>query len=80
MCPSTLVAAIRIAVLSHDYRRSDGTFGMTVVERNMRLVQKSEQIILISVETFAQTLGLAVVPLCLDQFSKTMLDLFSGPL
>ena len=78
MCPSALIAAIRIAVLPHDYRRSNGTFGVIVTERDVRLVQKREHIILVSIQTLAQTLSLAVIPLCLDQFSKTKLDPFSS--
>ena len=49
------VAAVAIAVFADDDRRTDGAFGVVVVERNARLIQGGEQIVLMRPQKLDRT-------------------------
>jgi hypothetical protein len=67
---STL-AAIARAVLADDQGRADCPLGGVVVERNVGLVQKGEQVVLVATQPLAQPLGVAVLPGGVAQLLQT---------
>jgi len=48
----SLLTAVAVAFLPNDRRRSNRTLGEIVFKRNVRLVQKSKQVVGVSAQTF----------------------------
>ena len=67
----TVLAAIAVAVFADDHRRADGPLGRVVVERNVRLIQKREQFVSMTPESFDQSFGVRVLPGRVDQLFQT---------
>ena len=67
----TTIAAVRVAVLANDHRGTNGPFGMIVLERHAGFVQKREQVLPMSPQTFDQPTSIRVLPVRLDQTLKS---------
>ena len=69
-----LVGGVGVAVLSHDHSWPNRAFGVVIVKRHVRLVEKREQIVLIFVEAFDQSFGLAICAFVRDELTKANID------
>jgi len=63
----TLIRSVAITVFAHADRRTDFSFIQVVLERDSWLIQKCENVILMSTETFDQTFGMRFFPGGVDQ-------------
>ena len=62
-----LLAAVGVAVLADDYGRSNHPLGVVVVERNLGVIEKREQLLGMTPQTLDQSAGVGVLPGVRDQ-------------
>ena len=66
------LAAVAVAVFANDDGRTNDSFRMIVLERNIRLIQECEQILAVAAQAFDQMFRLLVFPRRIDQQGQSL--------
>ena len=65
---------VAVAVLANDHCRADRPFARVVVERNARLIEEREQIVLMTPQSLDETLCVGAFPGRVDQLLEAILQ------
>ena len=72
-----VLAAVAITVFTHDHAVADRPLRMIVVERDVLMIQKRQQLLPMTPQSFDQPFGFDVFPFVRDQSRQAVFDSFT---